>query len=269
MCCGRKIRDVSPQLTTPENHETNDPSPPNFTFFDGPDVPFGPHSPPPPEPLAPGPPGLPEGWPPAPSLAGDGERVRTGNTLRDRLHPRSLLPEPQLIPIPMSDGDDDQPPQDERQRERSRSRERVPPHSSPHASQQPEPVVPPSKVQQIQPRATQGSDEDSAYVDPQNRVSNHSLSPQGQKGSRRQGPQKQKGNETVADSQPSESPKAKKHKSMDSDEDGEEPENEPGTSSTSHPTVPVLPYHQGPAASCQGPDVLDNSEDEDSDYGDE
>ena len=43
-------------------------------------------------------------------------------------------------------------------------------------------------------------------------------------------------------------PTAKKHKSMDSDEDNEEPQNEPGTSSTSQPFVPVLPLHQGQQA---------------------
>ena len=53
---------------------------------------------------------------------------------------------------------------------------------------------------------------------------------------------KQKGMKTVAQKQPSELPNAKKHKIMDSDEDDEEPQNEPGTSSTSPPTVPVLRY---------------------------
>ena len=215
------------------------------TFFDDPDVPFGPSGPParpephePPSSL-----GLPSGWPPAPSPAGDREKVGTENTSRERLHPRPSPPEPQLIPIPMSDGEDDdeQPPQGERQRgrsrsrerahppvqvpqepqiqpmvtpepddnisddeftvinpsspsagpppsaeqrgrsrrdERSRSRERVPPHSSSHASQQPQPVVPPSGVQQTQTLATQGEDEDSATVDPQKRVSDRSRSPQ-------------------------------------------------------------------------------------------
>ena len=42
---------------------------------------------------------------------------------------------------------------------------------------------------------------------------------------------------------------AKKHKSMDSDEDDEEPQNEPGTSPTSQPFLPVLPLNQGAAAS--------------------
>ena len=60
-----------------------------------------------------------------------------------------------------------------RRDERSRSRERVPPHSSSHASQQLQPV---------------GADEDSATVDPQNRVSDRSRSPQEREGSRRQGP---------------------------------------------------------------------------------
>ena len=69
--------------------------------------------------------------------------------------------------------------------------------------------------------------------------------------------------------QPSELPKAKKHKSMESDEDDEEPQNEPGTSSTSQPVVPVLPYHQGQAENTEGPTVLDNSADEDSEKGDE
>ena len=44
----------------------------------------------------------------------------------------------------------------------------------------------------------------------------------------------------MAAKQPSELPKAKKHKSMESDEDDEEPENEPGTSSNSQPTAPIL-----------------------------
>ena len=46
---------------------------------------------------------------------------------------------------------------------------------------------------------------------------------------------------------------------MDSDEDDEEPQNEPGTSSNSQTTVPVLPLQQGPAASA-------NAGDEDSEY---
>ena len=51
---------------------------------------------------------------------------------------------------------------------------------------------------------------------------------------------------------------------MDSDEDEEEPQNEPGTSSTSEPTEPVLSCHQGPAASTQGPAVRYSYADEES-----
>ena len=61
---------------------------------------------------------------------------------------------------------------------------------------------------------------------------------------------------------PSGLPCAKQHKPLDSDEDDEEPKNEPGTSSTSQPVIPVLPLHQEPAASA-------NSGDEDSEYSDE
>ena len=52
-------------------------------------------------------------------------------------------------------------------------------------------------------------------------------------------------------------------------EGDEELQNEPGTSSNSKPTDPVLPYHQRPAASTQGPTVLDNSADEGSEKSDE
>ena len=59
-----------------------------------------------------GPLGIPPWWPPAPSHTGGRERVGTWNTLRERFHPRPSPLEPQLIPIPMGDGedDDDQPP---------------------------------------------------------------------------------------------------------------------------------------------------------------
>ena len=66
-------------------------------------------------------------------------------------------------------------------------------------SQQPQFVMPPSEVQQTQTLATQGSDEDSATADPQNRVSDRSRSSQEQEGSRRQGPQIQKGTKTTAE----------------------------------------------------------------------
>ena len=138
-----------------------------------------------------------------------------------------------------------------RREERSRSRERVPLHSFPNASQQPQPAVPPFGIQQTQTLATQGSDEDSALVDPHNRVSDRSRSPQEREGSRRQGPQTQKGKKTITENQPSDLPSAKKHKSMDADEDDQEPQNEPGTSSTAQLTEPVLPLHQVPAASFQ------------------
>ena len=219
------------------------------------------------------------------------KRQRERSRSRHRVHPHAQVPQvPQIQPkvTPECDDVSDEdftgvnlsspsagPPTSAEQRgrsrreERSRSRERVPPHSSSHASLQPQPVVPPSGAQQTQTLATQGSDEDSATVDPQNRVSDRSRSPQEQESSRRHGPQIQKGKKTVAEKQPCELPKAKKHKSMESDEDDEGAQNEPGTSSTSQPTEPVLPYHQGPAASTQGPTVLDNSADEDSECYDE
>ena len=161
-----------------------------------------------------------------------------------------------------------------RREQRSRPRERAPPHVPPHASQQPQPVVPPLGAQQIHPLATQGTDEDSATVEPQSRVSDRSRSPQ--RGSTEKGFTKTK-RKTIAEmKQPSGLPKANKHKSMDSDEDDEEPQNEPGSSSNSQPIVPVLPLHQGPAsssqeptASSQGPAAFDNSADEDSEYSDE
>ena len=216
-------------------------------------------------------------------------RQRERSRSHERVYPHVQVPQvPQIqsmiIQEPVTVSDEDfpnpsspsaGPPSSAEQRgrsrgdERCRSRERVPPRSSSHASQQPQPVAPPSGVQQNQTLATEGSDEDSATVDPQNRESDRSRSPQEQEGSRRQGPQKQKGKKTVAKKQPSELPKAKKHKSMDSDEDDEEPQNEPGTSSNYQPTVPVLPLHQGRAASSQGPAAPDNSLDEDSENSDE
>ena len=100
-------------------------------------------------------------------------------------------------------------------------------------------------------------------------MSDHARSPQGREDSRRQGPQTRKGQKTVAEKQPNKLPEAKKHKFMDPDEDDEKPQNEPGTSSTSPPTVPVLPLHQGPAASSQGPAASAFSGDEDSECSDE
>ena len=105
-----------PQLITPENggDETNYPSPPTFTSFD--DWAQG-TSRTSCTPGPPGPPGVPPGWPPAPSPAGDRERERDPEIHRVSGYFCDLHhPEPQLIPIPLIDGDDDQPPQEERQR---------------------------------------------------------------------------------------------------------------------------------------------------------
>ena len=113
--------------------------------------------------------------------------------------------QPMVIPDPDDVSDEDFPatnpsspsagPSAERRgrsrKQRSSLFERVLPHSSSHASQQPQPVVPSSGVQQTQ--ASQGEDEDSAIMDPQNLLSDHARSPQDQEDSRRQGPQTQKG----------------------------------------------------------------------------
>ena len=96
---------------------------------------------------------------------------------------------------------------------------------------------------------------------PWNHVSYHSRSPKS-----KESPQKANMTEVK---KPSDLPKTKKHKPMDSDEDDEGPQNEPGTSSNSEPITPVLPLHQGPAASSQGPAASANSEDDDSEYSDE
>ena len=108
-------------------------------------------------------------------------------------------------------------------------------------------------------------------MEPQSHVIDRSRSPQ------KQGPQKQKGKKTVAEmKQPSELPKATKHISMDSDEEDAEPQNEHGTSSNSQPVVPVLPLHQGaaassqgPATSSQGPSAITDSEDEETEDEDD
>ena len=59
---------------------------------------------------------LPPGWPPAPSPAGDGERVGPESTSRERSPLRPSPPEPQLVRNSVNDGDDDHSPQEERQR---------------------------------------------------------------------------------------------------------------------------------------------------------
>ena len=83
-------------------------------------------------------------------------------------------------------------------------------------------------------------------------MSGRSRSPQEQESSWRQDPSpqrhdpsQQRGKKTVAEKQPNETPKAKKHKSTESDEDDEEPRNEPGTSSNTQPTVPILRENSG------------------------
>ena len=105
------------------------------------------------------------------------------------------------------------PPPSAEQRGRSireqRSRERAPPHVPSHASQQPQPVVPPPGAQQIQLLATQGTDEDSATVEPQSRVSHRSRSPHRE--STEKGFTKTKRKENYCrNEQPSDLPNAKK-----------------------------------------------------------
>ena len=56
---------------------------------------------------------------------------------------------------------------------------------------------------------------------------------------------------------------------MDSNEDDEEPQNEPETSSESQTTVPVLPLQQGSAARSQGPAASANSLGKNSEHSDE
>ena len=85
------------------------------------------------------------------------------------------------------------------------------------------------------------SDDESAAVEPQSRLSDRSMSPQRKESLQEQSPQKQKGKKTTAQvKKPSDLPKAKKHKPTDPDADDDEPQNEPGTSSNSQPPVPVL-----------------------------
>ena len=202
------------------------------------------------------------------------ERARILDPSRERLPQRPSPPEPHLIPIPMSDGDDDQPPQDGRgDKGKSNGLDRVSEYTlthkcleyhkfnlwliqnlmmyqmrisqlrTPHHRQldhrhwlnrevaagemkDPDRVsvylyihlrMPASShnllyllfgILQTQTLATQGSDEDSAFVDPHNRVSDRSRSPQEQEGSRRQGPQTQKGKTNPAEKQPSTPQKA-------------------------------------------------------------
>ena len=74
-----------------------------------------------------------------------------------------------------------------------------------------------------------------------------------------------KNKKTVAQKTAKHTAEGQEHKSMDSEED-EEPRNGPGTSSNSHTTVPVLPLHQGPKVSSQGPAAKADTGNEDSEY---
>ena len=79
------------QLITPENEwrdNTNYPSPPTYTFFDDPEVPFGPQGPQPPTHVPkprepPDSPGLPPGWPSAPPPVGGTEMLELENCVID------------------------------------------------------------------------------------------------------------------------------------------------------------------------------------------
>ena len=89
------------------------------------------------------------------------------------------------------------------------------------------------------------TDDESAAVEPQSRVSDRSRSPQG-----KESPQRQTGKKATAEvKKPRDLPSAKKHKPMDSDEDDEVPQNEPGTYSYTQPPAPVLPIQSGSTSS--------------------
>ena len=114
-----------------------------------------------------------------------------------------------LEPVTVPDED----PGSSGRQQRSRSRERAPAHVSRHV---------PKMSQQLWSH--------------RGRVSDRSRSPL-----RKESPQKQKEKKTTAEvKKPSGLPKAKKHKTMDSDEDDEVLQNEPGTSSNTQLPVPVL-----------------------------
>ena len=217
-------------------------------------------------------------------------RQRQRSRSRERSYPHAqVLQGPQvqhmIIHEPVTDPDEDptvvnpssstglSPPVEQRDRsrrqQRSRSHERTPQRTPPHkpsqSGQQPQHVVPPPGEPQIQPLASQDTDEESESVEPQSRISNRSTLLHNT-----ENPQNQLGKKTKAEvGKPSDLPIAKKHKSVDSDEDDEQPQNEPGTSSTSQPFVPVLPWSQGPAASSQGPAASAKSDDENSECSDE
>ena len=95
-------------------------------------------------------------------------------------------------------------------------------------------------------RITRGTDEESATVEPQSCVSDRSRSPQ-----RKESPQKQR------KLNPWIQIKTMKYLKMSL------------KLLLTQPVVPVLPLHQGPAASSQGPAASNNAADEDSEYSDE
>ena len=179
----------------------------------------------------------------------------------------------------MSD-DDDQSPQDERQR--SRSRDRVHPYA-----QAPQTSLPcttkynqwlskshlqylmktlvaleddkgPDRENEHLYMYLYITDDESAAVEPQSRVSR----PFKVATKKRPVHRRQKGKKTTADvKKPSDLPEAKKHEPMDSDEDDEVPQNEPGTSSNIQPPVPVLvlPLQSGSTSSSHGPSTSTTS----------
>ena len=97
-------------------------------------------------------------------------------------------------------------------------------------------------------------DEEAETVEPQSRIRNRSTLLQS-----KENPQRQKGKKTKKEvGKLNYLPIAKKHKSMDSHEDDEEPQ-----------LVPVLPLNQGPAASSQGPAASVDSDDENNEFCDD
>ena len=101
----------------------------------------------------------------------------------------------------------------QRSRARERTPQRTPPHTPSQSGQQPRHVVLSPGESQAQPLASQDTDEESETVEPQSRVSNRSTLLE-------ENPQNQKGKKTKAEvEKPNDPPIAKKHKSMDADED--------------------------------------------------
>ena len=117
-------------------------------------------------------------------------RQRQRSSSRERSYPHAQVPQgpqvqPMIIQEPVTDPDEDptvnpssstglSPPVEQRERsrrrQRSRSRELTPPHTPSQAGQQPQHVVPPPGEPQIQPLASQDTDEESETVEPQSRI---------------------------------------------------------------------------------------------------